>query len=80
MPLETCPKCGSGDILGNVDVSDSDGARVRLRRYKRPGQILFPGPMHTDLRAWVCRSCGYTEFYACRPEDLGEPRRGDLEE
>jgi hypothetical protein len=56
-----------------VQATDSDGVRIRLTCYKRPGQVFFPGPMHAELRAWVCRACGYTEFYTLAPQDLGEP-------
>jgi predicted nucleic-acid-binding Zn-ribbon protein len=67
----SCPKCGSAEILSEVEVGPRNEPAVFLRRYKRPGQVFFAGPQYAELRAWVCLGCGYTELYTAEPRNLG---------
>ena len=66
-----CPKCGSAEVLGEVEVAEKNNPGVFLRRFKRPGKVLFAGPQYAELKAWVCLGCGYTELYTPAAKNLG---------
>lgn len=36
----------------------------------KPSAIFFKGRCYGPMRASICGSCGYTEFYATNPEEL----------
>jgi predicted nucleic-acid-binding Zn-ribbon protein len=69
----TCPKCGSGQIIREVqtlDRSDSGNQPLSLRRGTRTwaGWLRLPRTFPVD--AWVCGGCGYTELYVREPAQL----------
>jgi predicted nucleic-acid-binding Zn-ribbon protein len=76
-----CPKCGSRDVLGDSAVALSDGSPVHVQRDGPAGWFGVSLPVYAAVRAWVCRGCGYTEFYtpdagrlpAGPPPPEGEP-------
>ena len=68
-----CPKCGSPDVVPDVEVRDYDASSYRelsvsVRLPRPPGAFIHKGSETSPLRAWVCGQCGYTELYApnCR--------------
>ena len=74
------------DEAEDVDLCAKCGAATKWARvyaHRKPGPELFPvelesldrgsiwhGHARSEVRARVCSSCGYTEFYAMKPEDL----------
>ena len=67
---KTCPKCGSSDVIKAraVDRGDGNGNyTMEVATYDNPDAFIFKGKKSADLEAWVCRECGYTEFYAVTP-------------
>jgi predicted nucleic-acid-binding Zn-ribbon protein len=76
-----CVKCGSTDVLENVEVRDQDRhahrplnlvVRIKPPRSDAPTKTAE----HSEVRAWVCGACGYTELYAAKPKALLAARRG----
>ena len=69
-----CPKCAGTDILGHVlalDRGDSNHwYELCVGRDRKPQALIFKGRETTPVFAWVCASCGYTELYTERPEDI----------
>ncbi|MCB9554537.1 MAG: hypothetical protein H6707_00440 [Deltaproteobacteria bacterium] len=66
----TCPKCHHGEVLYIREVNDemeSRSARWRLARVKQSERGLLGDRtwinMYGLVEAYVCRACGYTEFY-----------------
>ena len=58
-----CIKCGSPDLLSDTPVALSDGGLVQIQRQVPGGWFGTMKPIYAELRAWVCRRCGYTELY-----------------
>ncbi|HYJ46453.1 MAG TPA: hypothetical protein VEV81_07550 [Pyrinomonadaceae bacterium] len=70
-----CPKCGSNEIVPNVEVRDYDASSYReltvaVPLPRPPGAFVYKGYEASSLRAWVCGGCGYTEFYATNCREL----------
>ena len=66
-----CPKCGSKQIMTDVEVLDdgrdtSHPLRVFVREPEPPkhGRIWIQGTSKGELTAWICANCGYTELYS----------------
>ena len=69
----TCPKCESSDIVKARAIDRGDGNAsytLEIATYKNPDALIFKGKKSANLEAWVCRDCGYTEFYAVAPDYL----------
>ncbi|HEY4240676.1 MAG TPA: hypothetical protein VGM88_12730 [Kofleriaceae bacterium] len=45
-----------------VDAGASVGLRVVV--FKKPDALVFNEPHSSDLTAFVCRRCGFTDLYA----------------
>ena len=43
---------------------------LRIATYDNPDAILFKGKKLAELEAWVCKSCGFLEWYAVEPRKL----------
>lgn len=74
---QICPKCGSRDIIPNVAVIDrghGDGYHdLHVEIVERPQALIFSGAhAASELRAWICGACGFSELYAARPRELLE--------
>ena len=68
-----CHKCGSTEVVPDVEVRDYDASSYReltlsVQLPRPPGSFIYQGSETSPLRAWVCGQCGYTELYApnCR--------------
>lgn len=73
MQSNTCPKCGSGDVIPNAYVTDNDyehRENLKALVLKNPDAWLLKGEVQTSLKAWICGACGYTELYAKNPAAL----------
>lgn len=75
MKNNICPKCGSQEIVPNVEVRDYDAGSYRplsifVELPKPPGALIYKGSESSLIRAWVCGDCGYTELYAARFKEL----------
>lgn len=69
----TCPKCGSSDIVKARAVDRGDGNAnftMEVVTYDKPEALIFKGKRSANLEAWVCRECGFTEFYAVNSDYL----------
>jgi predicted nucleic-acid-binding Zn-ribbon protein len=60
-----CPKCGSQDIVANAKPRLQEHVEsVDLVVYDKPDALLFKGEKERyELAAWICKACGYTEWY-----------------
>ncbi|WP_459554510.1 hypothetical protein [Lacunimicrobium album] len=72
----TCPKCGSKEVIADAMAVDHGEANMELdmtvATFKTPENWLFKGKMSTKVSAWVCGGCGFVEFYADEPWKLRE--------
>ena len=83
MKSGVCPKCGAAKIVANVLVQAGVGAIARVpeagklvARLEQPADpekwIQSVRTEQWTFHAWVCGSCGYTEFYADDPATFYE--------
>jgi ribosomal protein S27AE len=75
-----CPRCGSGEIIADAEVRDYDAQSYRplavhVELRNPSGGFFKKTHESSDLRAYVCGGCGYTELYATKFRDLLEARR-----
>ncbi|MCI0395334.1 MAG: hypothetical protein L0332_12405 [Chloroflexi bacterium] len=75
-----CPKCGSTEIIPNVEIRDQDAHSHRrlsvfVKVTKTTGGMPYKGSESSELQAWICGKCGYTEIYAVSFRKLREARR-----
>lgn len=73
----TCPKCNSNDIIADAKAVDrGDGNwhdEMTIVTFRKPDALIFREKQESTVSAWVCASCGYTEFYADRPRAIRRP-------
>ena len=72
-----CPKCECTEILEIAEVPDKGEFEQEVRKLNvatiSKGRSLFGSDRKRavgDLRAVVCRRCGYTEFYTRNPQSI----------
>ena len=65
----SCPRCGSGDMIPRLRVYGYDGSEAFVRIYENP-RAVFAQPHRYPLDARVCSTCGYTELFVSRPQEL----------
>lgn len=69
-----CPKCGCKEILSDVKILDRAHLNtpndLSVAVYANPHALIFRGEAISPLSAYVCSQCGYTEFYAIKPQAL----------
>ncbi len=65
-----CPKCGSRNVMADVEVRDDGRSATHPLRVvveePEPAEhaIVWVQDQSTgDLTAWICAHCGYTELY-----------------
>jgi ribosomal protein S27AE len=70
MKNRQCSKCGSPEIMANVEVRDQEhlGAvplKVFVAEPEPPNRGFFwiQRTSAGGLRAWICAACGFTELY-----------------
>ncbi len=76
----TCPKCGSSELIPEVAVVTEghlvEGNRGVMAEVERhPRALLLKDPARTPLKATVCGGCGYTELYTTDTRELLEAYR-----
>ena len=73
---EMCPKCKSTDVIKRARIADRAQGNaahdLNVELYENPEAMIFKGTLKGPLRAWICGSCGFTEFYVHNPEELWE--------
>jgi predicted nucleic-acid-binding Zn-ribbon protein len=68
-----CPKCDHGEVLYVPEVRDSNYDRMALAgRYSLYSK--WSASEQGGLEAYMCRECGYTEFYVREPASLDVTR------
>lgn len=76
---DTCPKCGSDEIVPRALVIDRGdyNAQGKLQAgiEKNPDALFFKQLVPTELYASICGSCGFTELYATNPRKVYEAYR-----
>ncbi len=75
MKSNLCPKCGSHEIIPEVEVRDYVANRHRplsvAVKLPDSGQgFVIKSAEPSPLTAWVCGQCGYTELYATQFKEL----------
>lgn len=76
-----CPQCSAQTIIPNILVSDFVSGSTRelcLIVAEYPEALIFKNLVHSAVYAWVCGTCGYTEFYAAEPALLWETYQRSL--
>ena len=68
--LEKCPKCGSTQVMNDVQVADALEENLKVQVQQKPHALLLKGTVRVPLKAQVCGTCGYTELYATDPKRL----------
>jgi predicted nucleic-acid-binding Zn-ribbon protein len=68
---QTCPKCGSQDIVCDAKVIDRGHnnrfAELTIATYGKPDALVFRDKRETTVSAWLCTACGFVELYADSP-------------
>lgn len=66
----TCPKCGSMNVMADIEVRDdgrstSHPLRVVVEEPEpaKHAVVWVQGQSTGDITAWICSHCGYTELY-----------------
>ena len=76
----TCPKCGSIEIIADAKAIDRDqggmhlGEQFTVATFGKPEALVFKEKRMTTVSAWVCGQCGYMELYADSPSSLRIPK------
>jgi hypothetical protein len=73
-----CALCGHGEIIDAParEFTDDDGEPVQLAVAHAPEKIDFMGTKRSAdrpfgrLRMLVCRSCGFVQWFASKPEKI----------
>ncbi len=72
-----CPKCGSKEVMANVEVRDDGRSSSHLLRVvvaepepSKHAAIWVQPQAEGEIHAWICANCGYTELYADNLRDL----------
>jgi predicted nucleic-acid-binding Zn-ribbon protein len=69
----TCPKCNSPRVVPNLPVHP-EITRVVYCNIAEPADktrfIQKVSSVRSELRAWICGACGYTEIYASQHAEL----------
>jgi predicted nucleic-acid-binding Zn-ribbon protein len=65
-----CPKCSSTDIITDAIPTDRGYADFVLLKYWKPEALIFKNGSISKVSAYVCGTCGFTEYYADSPETL----------
>ncbi len=69
----TCPKCGNQEILEGVRLKVAAAGSVdELRAVVSPTSGMFRQQTASDLRAWICAACGFSELYVAEPALLAD--------
>lgn len=69
----SCPKCGGAEILDGVRVKVPTGGSVDdVRAVVSPTSGMFRQQTASELLAWICAACGFTELYVSDPGTLAE--------
>lgn len=70
--VEKCAKCGLEVIQRAmvVDYSKRGEQHLNVRVDADPEAIMFKQAARSEVRAYICGSCGYIELYAEKPEEL----------
>lgn len=77
-----CPKCGSRQIMTDVEVRD-DGRNSSHPLYvvvdepepANHGAVWVQAQSIGEIHAWICAECGYTELYTGNLNELYESYR-----
>lgn len=70
--VEKCVKCGSEVIQRAmvVDYNERREQHLKVRVDADPTAFMFKEATQSEVRAYICGSCGYIELYAEKPEEL----------
>ncbi len=72
-----CPKCGSKEVIADVEVRDDGRSGNHPLRVvvlepepAKHGAIWVQPEAESEIHAWICGHCGYAELYADNPTAL----------
>lgn len=68
-----CPKCNSNHIVKARPIDHGHGhatSPLLVVTYANPNAALLKGAKKSNLEAWVCKDCGFVEWYAEKPREL----------
>ena len=70
--VKSCSKCQSYKIIPRVRIKGAPGSGHHLSAEfsQNPAAFIFTGTRRSEISAWVCGDCGYTELYVWNPQEL----------
>ncbi len=75
----TCPKCGSAEVLSDLEIHGGGGyppyVTIAEPEPEKHSFVWLPKTEEGHFRAYICGNCGYTEFYSDSYQALNEGRR-----
>lgn len=73
------PKCSGSDVAAGAKIRDWDTHReMTVTTFDNPEAMIFRGKRSATVTAWVCKDCGFVEFYAEYPAKLRTPAKENL--
>ena len=68
-----CPQCGHDEVMAGVRVKvPSAGSVDDVRAVVAPTSGMLRQQTASDLHAWICGGCGFSELYATDPGVLAD--------
>ena len=69
----SCAKCGNAEVLQGVRVKVAAmGTADEVRAVVAPASGMIRAQTGSEMRAWICAACGFSELYAMDPNTLAE--------
>ena len=68
-----CSRCGGQEILEGVRLKVAGaGSADDVRAVVAPTSGMFRQQTGSEMRAWICGACGYSELYVADPAALAD--------
>ena len=82
MRNKRCPRCSSTDIIPNTEIADCAAGNAPRRTVSfasnsapPKGNLLCKVAKSSEIRAWICLHCGFTEVYTLGIRELSADYR-----
>ena len=80
----TCPQCQSADVIPDVAIIDRGhyntlNLPLTVGIFRNPASWLKKKLFQSQVKAWICGSCGYTELFVQDPAELLQIHRSSHE-
>ncbi len=81
MKNDSCPKCNSTEIIPNAEISYSAAGgsprsvTVGINSAREANKLFSKISKTSEMRAWVCDRCGFTEIYTLGIKEISADYR-----